>query len=410
LTIPLTESPLPICTTPHTPADLNWYPDSGASHHITSDLANLNLKAEEYTGSDQLRVGNGNGLSIKHIGHAKIHSPNFSFNLFDVLHVPHIKKNLLSVHQFTKSTNTYFEFHPFNFFVKDRATRKILFHGLSNHGLYSIPPSSVINKPHIPAKMAMVGERTSLSSWHSRLGHPAFQVVRRLLSSLQLPVISNKSSESCTACLRSKSHQLPFSHQHTRSTAPLQLLYTDVWGPSPLISTTGFKFYVSFLDDFSRYSWVFPITCKSDVSTIFIQFQSYVENFFSLKIKSVQSDWGGEYRTLQTILHKRGISHRISCPYTHQQNGAVERKHRHIVETGLALLSHASVPISYWDDAFVTACYLINRMPTSSLQNKSPFEVLFKKSPDYSFLRVFGSACWPNLRPYNSNKLQPRSC
>jgi len=305
---------------------------------------------------------------------------------------------------------TVFEFHPFNFFVKDRATRKILFHGLSNHGLYSIPPSSVINKPHIPAKMAMVGERTSLSSWHSRLGHPAFQVVRRLLSSLQLPVISNKSSESCTACLRSKSHQLPFSHQHTRSTAPLQLLYTDVWGPSPLISTTGFKFYVSFLDDFSRYSWVFPITCKSDVSTIFIQFQSYVENFFSLKIKSVQSDWGGEYRTLQTILHKRGISHRISCPYTHQQNGAVERKHRHIVETGLALLSHASVPISYWDDAFVTACYLINRMPTSSLQNKSPFEVLFKKSPDYSFLRVFGSACWPNLRPYNSNKLQPRSC
>jgi len=93
------------------------------------------------------------------------------------------KKKLLFVHEFTKSTNTYFEFHSFNFFVKDRATRKILFHVLSNHGLYSIPPSSVINKPHIPAKMAMAGERTSLSSWHSRLGHPAFQVVWRLPSS-----------------------------------------------------------------------------------------------------------------------------------------------------------------------------------------------------------------------------------
>jgi transposase InsO family protein len=195
-------------------------------------------------------------------------------------------------------------------------------------------------------------------------------------------VISNKSTALCTACRPYKSHQLSFPHQHTHSAAPLQLLYTDVWGPSPLISTIGFKFYVSFWDDFSRYSWVFPITYKSDVSTIFIQFQSYVENFFSLKIKSVQSDWGGEYRTLQTILHKRGISHRISCPYTRQQNGAVECKHHHIVETGLALLSHASVPISYWDDAFVTACYLINRMPTSSLKNKSPLKVLFKQFPD----------------------------
>jgi hypothetical protein len=90
------------------------------------------------------------------------------------------------------------------------------------------------------------------------------------------------------------------------------------------------------------------------------------------------------------LFHQFGILHRVSCPHTHQQNGAIERKHRHIVETGLALLSHAHLPFKFWDDAFSTACYLINRMPTPVLKNHSPFETLFKCSPDYQFLRVFG--------------------
>lgn len=80
-----------------------------------------------------------------------------------------------------------------------------------------------------------------------------------------------------------------------------------------------------------------------------------------------------------------------------------------MVETGLTLLARASVPLSYWVDAFATATYLINRMPTPVLSNFLPYERLFGKPPDYSFLRVFGCACYPNLRPYNSNKIQPRS-
>lgn len=213
----------------------------------------------------------------------------------------------------------------------------------------------------------------------------------------------------CPACLSSKSKQLSFSSSQSQAKCPLDLVYTDVWGPSPICSTNGSKYYVYFLDAFSRYTWLYPLSCKADVTTIFVKFQAYVERFFDFKIKSVQSDWGGEYRPLNTLLHSLGISHRISCPHTHQQNGAVEGKHRHIVETGLAILSHAHMPPQYWDDAFSTACYLINHMPTSVLKNRSPFELLFKCKPDCTFLRTFGCACWPNLRPYNSNKLQPRS-
>ena len=101
--------------------------------------------------------------------------------------------------------------------------------------------------------------------------------------------------------------------------------------------------------------------------------------------------------------------HCVSCPHTHQQNGSIERKHHHVVESGLALLSYAHAPLRYWDDAFQSAYYLINRLPTSVLQFQSPYEKLFNTSPDYLFLKTFGCACWPNLCPYNTHKLQPRS-
>lgn len=82
------------------------------------------------------------------------------------------------------------------------------------------------------------------------------------------------------------------------------------------------------------------------------------------------------------------------------------RKHRHIVDMSLCFLSKASMPTRFWYFAFVIAAFLINPHPSFVFGDKSPFEVLFLSSPDYSFLRVFGCACYPLLRPYNSNKLQ----
>jgi hypothetical protein len=390
---------------PQAASDLNWYSDSGATHHLTNDLANLNVRAEEYTGSEGIRVGNGKSLPVKHIGTTQFSTPTSTFLLNDVLHVPQISKNLISVHKFTNDTNTLMEFHPSFFNVKDLDSRKLLVQGASKDGLYPFPVSSNTNPP----RFALLGERASLQQWHSRLGHPAFRLVSHIISKFGLPVFKNKSELFCSACLSSKSKQLPFSLSSSEIKSPLDLIYSDVWGPSPVLSRTGFRYYISFLDAYSRYTWLFPMRHKNDALPIFIKFQKYTERFFNCKIKSIQSDWGGEYRSLNKYFENCGIIHRVSCPHTHQQNGAIERKHRHLVETGLALLSHASVPLRFWEDAFQTACYLINRLPTPLINNMSPFEKLFHTNPDYSFLKTFGCACWPNLRPYNSNKLQPRS-
>jgi len=143
-----------------------------------------------------------------------------------------------------------------------------------------------------------------------------------------------------------------------------------------------------------------------------LSFQKHVEKLFDCKIKAIQSNWGCVFRSLNSILAKQGISHRISCPHTHQQQGSVERTHRHLVETGLSLLASASMPLKNWDESFFTASFLINRLPSLATHHKSPFELLFHKAPNYNFLKVFRCACWPHLHPYNTQKLAfcPKLC
>lgn len=112
---------------------------------------------------------------------------------------------------------------------------------------------------------------------------------------------------------------------------------------------------------------------------------------------------------MASFLAANNISHLTSPPHTPQHNGISERKHRHIIETGLSLLTHAKMPLSYWPYAFATAIYLINRLPSSPLSFETPYAKLFQTQPNYTKLRTFGSLCFPWLRPYSANKLEKRS-
>jgi hypothetical protein len=149
----------------------------------------------------------------------------------------------------------------------------ILFHLISSHSLY--------------------GERVSVDSWHRRLGHPALWIVQQVIFKHSIPVLSNKSSKVCSACQQGKMHRLHFGSTSSVSSSPLSLLFLDVWGPAPLLSINNKRYYLSIVDDFSWYSWLFPITLKSDALSIFLEFQTLVENYFETTIKSVQTD-GGE--------------------------------------------------------------------------------------------------------------------
>jgi hypothetical protein len=212
----------------------------------------------------------------------------------------------------------------------------------------------------------------------------------------------------CDSCQLAKSHQLPYPVSTSVSTVPLEQVFSDVWGPAPE-SAGKHSYYVSFIDDFSKFTWIYLLKKRSDVYQVFLNFQQLVERKFDRKIITMQTDWGGEYEKLNSFFQKVGITHHVSCPHAHQQNGSAERKHRHIVEVGLALLANASMPLKFWDEAFLTATFLINLLPSKVINHDTPVERLLHTKPNYDSLRVFGCACWPNLRPYNQCKLSFRS-
>lgn len=151
----------------------------------------------------------------------------------------------------------------------------------------------------------------------------------------------------CKACQMGKNHRLRFPATETKITRIFELIYTDLQGPSLILSRDSFTYYISFVDDFNRYTWIYPLKLKSEALDVFKLFKLQVENQFYTTIKALQSDWGGEYRSFTSLLNLCGIIFKHSCPYTHHQNGLVERKHRHIVELYLTLLAQAKLPFKF---------------------------------------------------------------
>lgn len=179
----------------------SWLLDSDASHHVTSDLSNLSLHAP-YNGSDDIMIGDGSGLSITHTGSASLKTPQTTFKLNNVLCVPRMKKNLISISQFCKSNNVSIEFLLSNFLVKELRTGATLLTGHTKDGVYEWPVTSPL--------LAFSSTKASSSEWH-KLG---------LSSSLS-------SDFSCNACLCNKSHKLSFSTSTLVSSQPLETIFSD---------------------------------------------------------------------------------------------------------------------------------------------------------------------------------------
>lgn len=296
--------------------DGNWCPDSGATHHLTSDLNNLHIR-NQYDGPDRIKVGNGNTLSISHIGNSSFCFNNRCFHFNNVYHVPSISTNLLSVSKFCNDNKVYFEFHSSYFLVKDQQTGKPLLRGTNKGGLYhfddkQLPSAFISESSHVQSE--------SFSVWHHRLDHPRLKTVNKIVSNHSLSV-DNKSSIFCHACKVSKSHKLSFSPSSTIYTEPLQLIVSDLWGPAPVLSRNGFRYYLLFMDACTRYTWVYPISYKSDAFSIFVQFKTQIENLTGKKIKMFQTDNGTEYKQFTPYLQQHGVLHHFTCPHTSAQNG-----------------------------------------------------------------------------------------
>ena len=216
----------------------------------------------------------------------------------------------------------------------------------------------------------------------------------------------------CESCQVGKHSRTSFPRSVTRDASSSFALVHNIWGPSRFKSTLGFQYFVTFIDDYSKCTWLFLMKHRSELFHIFQSFFNEIKTEFGVLIRVLRSDNGCEYFShyFKQFMASHSILHQTSCDYTPHQNGVVERRNRHLIETTRTFLIYGEIPEHFWGDAILTTCYLINHMPSSVLKNTIHHSIIFPHEPFHPLpLRVFGSTCFVHNFNPGLDKLSPRS-
>ena len=215
----------------------------------------------------------------------------------------------------------------------------------------------------------------------------------------------------CEACQFGKQARNVFLHDRNVSKNVLDDVHSDVWGPAKTMSMGGYMYYVTFIDDHTRKTWVYFMKEKSEVFSHFQHFKTLAEKQIGMQVKCIRLDGGGEYfsNEFSYYLQKNGIRRQFSCRYTSHQNGVAERKNRHIAEISRALMIEKNMPHSYWAEAISTAVYIMNRMPITAIHDVTPKEKYVGKKPDLSHLKLFGCRTYVHVPDELRTKLDPKA-
>ena len=390
-----------VCSTNQNITALNaWVIDSGATNHICHQKSSfLSFKSLPDT---SVSLPNGVMVDIVGIGSIELGS---DLRLSDVLYIPQFKFNLLSVSCLTKRLHCRLWFDEFSGGIQDPTRELMIGMGREVANLYFLDIES-LSSPDISSPI-IVASVSSLDMWHKRLGHPSMSKLQTMQNILDFRKQS-KSDIHCKVWHLSKQKHLPFTSQNNLSGNPFDHLHIDTWGPFSVPTHDGFRYFLTIVDDCSRATWVYLLKSKSDVLTVFPNFIAMVETQFDRRVKAVRSDNAPELK-FTSFYNSKGIISYHSCPETPQQNSAVERKHQHILNVARSLLFQSHIPLSYWGDCILTAVHLINRLPAPILNDKSSFEKLTNKIPDYTQLKSFGCLCYISTSPKNRHKFDPRA-
>ncbi|KAI3516445.1 hypothetical protein L1887_15360 [Cichorium endivia] len=246
---------------------------------------------------------------------------------------------------------------------------------------------------------------TSSHTWHKRLGHVSVSKLSRL------DFIKNVPKDFiCDSCIKAKFTRLPFQLSTTKTNSCFDLIHCDIWGKYRTPSFTRANYFLTIVDDYSRAVWVFLLKHKHEASACLVSFHKMIQVQFEKKIKRMRCDNGGEFTSneMQDFYTKEGIVLETTCPHTPQQNGVVERKHRHLLETARALRFEANLPIRFWGECVLAATHLINRLPSDVIENKTPYEILYDQTPDYNHLKVFGCLAYYRSTETKGDKFEVR--
>lgn len=284
---------------------------------------------------------------------------NEHLHLKNVLLIPNFKFNLLFVAQMVGNVECVVQFTDDKCIVQDRAKMRTLGIDRFIQGLYMLPQEKL--KPIL----AVRSNNNEVLTWHKRLGHISFHKMTDVMKVInhELQIITNNIF--CDICPMARQIRMPFTDSVNNAKVIFELLHTDVWGPFKVTTMTGARYFLTIVDDHSRSTWTYLMVNKAPVSDHLIRFITMVETQFEVFVKTIRSDNGSKFLSakLHHFLSAKGCVHQTSCSYTPQQNGRVERKHRHLLEIATALKIQSQVPDIFWDDCILIATYVINRVP-----------------------------------------------
>ena len=375
----------------------SWIMDTGASHHLTgkyhllTDVRDIAQPVLVILADGRERISVKEGTVVL--------GPNLV--LKSVFYVEEFQSDLISVGQLMDENRCVVQLSDKFLVVQDRVTKMMIGAGRRESGTFRFCRMEM-------AASATVQEEKTYELWHKRMGHPSARVVGSL-SQVDFSVVSEISNKACDICLRAKQTRSSFPLSSNKTSFSFELLHCDLWGPYKTPSYAGARYFLTVVDDYSRSVWLYLQKDKTETATNLKSLIALASRQFQTQVKRIRSDNGTEFVAMDSYFRSQGIIHETSCVATPQQNGRVERKHRHILNVARALRFQGNLPIEFWGECVLTAAYLINRTPSSILNGSTPYEKLHATAPDYAHLKVFGSLCYAHNLAHKGDKFASRS-
>lgn len=394
----------------------SWFIDSGGSRHMTFDVSRLeNLKT---TNVEDITVANNDVMKVSNVGDTTLRLSNNNIPMRDVLHVPNLGVNLLSVSQIVSKGNVVL-FDETGCTIKNREGMTVL-HTKCENGVYKISETS-----------EMCALANNSMTWHRKLGHMNINSLRRMregaVDGVDFKDNGWNEIQNCEICSEGKMTRPSFKSSETRATRILEIIHSDVNGPMETQSIGKAKYFLTFVDDYSRKTFVYFLKQKSEVLEKFKEFKAMVENqtgkkiqlfvdnvgdeaATNPKIKKLRSDNGGEYISKDFIdfCKMHGIQHQFTNAYSPQQNGVAERMNRTLTEKARCLLFDAKLTKTYWAEAINMATYIVNKS-VNSKGNVSPDELYDGKKPNLTNLKIFGTEVMVHVPKEKRRKWEQRA-
>lgn len=369
---------------------VDWILDSGCTDHVTN---NESLFSNSVTLKEPIQVKLGDGRIVKATKVGNINSMFKAFNnkcqitLRNVFLVKDMKKNLLSYSRIM--TNNRIESFG-NITSIFNYNNELIATAINRNNLLFM--TSYINNKSIEhsAMQLNLAENnrgvniTEKERWHRVLGHVNFNNLNNLCNNkllLDLPEKLESQFMKCATCIQNKMPNKSFDNNRKSAKEILELIHTDVNGPHATVGNNGERYFVTFIDNFSKLAKVYCIRSKSEIPLCLREYVNQVENLTGKKVKTIRCDNGKEYinSSVQQFIREKGIRLAPCPPYIHELNGVAERYNRTIMNMARCLLSEANVGRLYWPEVIKTAAFLKNRTLVNTIIPKTPYEIFFNE-------------------------------